>query len=306
MFERRRAYNEEIKWSKADESKLLAHLRRGAFDKFALQVMFPNRSLASIRSKTRRVRIKHDLFGESYREAKKLFTQKHARVIRPTTVFEGYCGAGHQTSVWIKYCKSVYASDKSAIKAKQFERAFLKGGFARAKHETEWKLFSKDEKNIYFFHGAIIDAAVELRTNNVKIDILDLDTCGSTLPVLPLLLTLVKPKYLAITHGEFHSKRFGRDDVLRRLLSHRNINETSMDFTPDQLASELDKAVKIAALRSHNETQHSYWLELIAEEWLGSKFHGMLRRIYKVARPPATADCLNLLTSTESCTKETK
>src|SRR5262245_17509881 len=97
MFERRRAYNDEIKWSKGDESKLLAHLKKGSFDKDVLQKMFPDRTLASIRSKTRKVRIKHDLFGESYRQSKSEFTEKYANKIRPREVFDGYCGAGHQS-----------------------------------------------------------------------------------------------------------------------------------------------------------------------------------------------------------------
>ena len=68
-----------------------------------------------------------------------------------------------------------------------------------------------------------------------------------------------------------------------------------MPLTVDQMAVELDKAVKIAALRAHNETADSFWLDLKDEVWLGGKFHGMLRRYYSVKKPVATADCLNTL-----------
>lgn len=293
-FERRRAYNDEIKWSKDEESRLLSRLKKSGYDKDILQRMFPNRSLASIRSKTRKLRIKYDLFGASYRQAKSDFTEKHAKRIKPKTVFEGYCGAGHQSEVWIAHAETVYASDKSIIKRNQFKKNFKAKGF-EMKESDSWRLFSKQDKRVLFFHGDIVDAAVELRAREIKVDVLDLDTCGSTLPLLPTLLTLIRPRFLAITHGEFHSRRFGRDDVLRRLLVHRNIDQTNLHLTPDELADELNKAVKMAALRAHNETHHSYWLELEDETWLGSKFHGMLRRLYRVKRPAATADCLNEL-----------
>ncbi len=61
----------------------------------------------------------------------------------------------------------------------------------------------------------------------------------------------------------------------------------------DELAVELDKSVKMYALRTHNETENSYWPVLQSEIWLGKKNNGMLRRTYTISRPSATADCLN-------------
>jgi hypothetical protein len=91
--------------------------------------------------------------------------------------------------------------------------------------------------------------------------------------------------------------RFKREDVLRRLLMHRDIRENPLPLEVDEMSKELDKAVKIAGLRAHNETVNSFWLTLMDETWLGSRFHGMLRRYYKVSKPPATSDCINELSN---------
>lgn len=296
MFKRRQAYTYQISWSVEDERKLLSFLKASTFNSLKLEKLFPNRTMAAIKSKTRKLRIKYDLFGESYRDSKIAFTAKHSSKIKPVNVFEAYSGAGHQSKVWLKTCKQLFACDRGATKKKQFEKAVEDLGFKRKKSSSAWSNYFGSKKNIYFYHGDVIDAAVDIRQNGVKIDVLDLDTCGSTLPILPTLLNLIKPKYLFITHGEFHSKRFGRDDVLRRVLFHRDVNDSCLNLTVDELSIELDKAVKIAALRSHNETKDSLWAELIDEVWLGSKFHGMLRRVYKIKKAVATADCLNELT----------
>ena len=295
MFSRRKAYNPKRAWSEDDERKLLNHLKTKSFESKVLQEMFPDRTLASIRSKTRKLRIKHDIFGESYRDIKKDFTRKHASIIKPKNVFEAYCGTGHQTIIWEEFCENIFASDKDTNKKSPFINTVKNIGYEESSTFSGWLGFKKGGKNICFYPGDVVDAAIEIKHDNIDIDVLDLDTCGSTLPILPMLINLIKPKYLFITHGEFHSMRFKRDDVLRRVLFHRDVNESCLDLTVDDLSNELDKAVKISALRSHNETQHSYWAELIDEVWLGSKFHGMLRRIYKITKAPATSDCLNEL-----------
>lgn len=299
MFERRKAYNSKKAWSKNDEEKLLNHLKTKAFNSKVLQKMFPKRTLASIRSKTRKLRIKHDIFGESYRDTKKKFTKKHASIIKPKNVFEAYCGTGHQTIIWEEFCDNIFASDKDVNKKTPFIETVKKIGYKESTSHFGWLDFKKESKNICFYNGDVLNAAIEIKQDNISIDVLDLDTCGSTLLILPMLINLIKPKYLFITHGEFHSMRFKRDDVLRRVLFHRNINESCLDLSVDELSSELDKAVKISALRSHNETQYSYWAELVDEVWLGSKFHGMLRRVYRIIKAPATADCLNELIETK-------
>lgn len=260
--------------------------------------MFPDRTKASIRSKVRKLRISNDLFGNSYRNEKSCFTDEVGREVSPITVFEGYAGAGHQSIIWLNHCENLFASEKNATKWQQFYKNATKEGFqVQVSTINNWLLFTKGSKKIYFYKGDVIDAAAEIRTNKLQIDLIDLDTCGSTLPSLGTILTLIKPKHLLITHGEFHSMRFKREDVLRRVFSHRDIDKSPFPLTVDQMSSELDKAVKINALRAHNETQDSYWLELKKETWLGSKFHGMLRRYYSISKPPATADCLNELSN---------
>lgn len=297
-LQRRKAYNIPIAWSKADEIKLLNFLKKEAFDAKKLKRLFPKRTLPSVRSKVRKLRIKHDLFGSIYRESKETFTIEVAKKIKPKVVFDAYAGAGHQTFKWIQVAGKVFASEIMKSKLKQFERAAKKNGFVKHKGKHGiWKLYVKGRKKIYFFIGDAIDAAADLKVNTVKIDVIDLDTCGSTLPAIPTFLVLLRPKNIVITHGEFHSMRFKREDVLRRLFMHRDISSNPLPLRVEDMSNELDKAVKIAALRAHNETVDSFWLDLKKETWLGNKFHGMLRRHYKVKKPSATADCINELSA---------
>lgn len=295
-LERRKADNPPKEWSDKEETLLLEFLKKEAFDGKTLKKMFPERTIPSIRSKVRKLRIKHDLFGETYRGVKEDFTLKIARGVKPKIVFDAYAGAGHQTFKWIEIANTVYASEKMKSKLKQFADSAEFNGFEEIDtEENSWKKYCKGDKTVFFFIGDAVSAAAELRANNILVDLVDLDTCGSTLPILPTLLTLLKPKHLTITHGEFHSMRFQREDVLRRLLVHRDITENPLPMNVEELSAELDKAVKTSALRAHNETVDSFWLELIDETWLGGKFHGMLRRYYKATRPKATADCINEL-----------
>lgn len=295
-LKRRKANTIPVTWSSQDEKVLLNYLKKKAFDAKRLQKLFPNRTLPGIRSKVRKLRIKHDLFGESYRYDKEDFTLTIAKAVKPKVVFDAYAGAGHQTFKWIEVAEKVYASEKMKSKLKQFDKTAKGYGFTEVNSKKSiWKRYKKGKKEIFFFLGDAIVAAANLMVDNRQIDLVDLDTCGSTLPILPTLLTLVKPKHLLITHGEFHSMRFKREDVLRRLFMHKDISKNPLPLNVDKMSKELDKAVKIAALRAHNETQHSFWLKLENEIWLGGKFHGMLRRYYKVSKPKATADCINEL-----------
>jgi len=299
-LERRKANNPPSIWSEEDEKKLLLYLKRESFDARQLKEIFPTRTLPSIRSKVRKLRIKYDLFGESYRNDKEDFTLRIASKKKPKAVFEAYAGAGHQTFKWIEVADIVYASEKMKSKFRQFDKTAKSFGFSRIDTGNSlWKLFKKGSKKILFFPGDAIDAAADLNVNKLRIDLIDLDTCGSTLPILPTLLILLKPRHLVITHGEFHSMRFKREDVLRRLFMHRDIGKNPLPMNVDEMGNELDKAVKIAGLRAHNETADSFWLTLGEETWLGGKFHGMLRRYYKISKPAATSDCINELSNTK-------
>lgn len=298
-LERRRANTIPITWTPQDEGMLLRYLKNKSFDAKQLRELFPDRTLPSIRSKVRKLRIKHDLFGESYRDQKEDFSLKIARKVKPKVVFDAYAGAGHQTFKWITCADIVYASEKMKSKLKQFEKSANVNGFEKVDTgNCLWKLFRKENKKVFFFIGDAVDAAADLKVNKLRIDLIDLDTCGSTLPILPTLLILLKPKHLVITHGEFHSMRFQREDVLRRLFMHRDVSQNPFPLSVEQMSSELDKAVKIAGLRAHNETADSFWLKLEDETWLGSRFHGMLRRYYKISKPLATSDCINELSNT--------
>jgi hypothetical protein len=295
-LKRRKALTVPITWTSEDEKLLLSYLKKESFDAKLLKELFPARTLPSIRSKVRKLRIKHDLFGASYRNEKGDFTLKIANKLKPKTVFDAYAGAGHQTFKWITIADRVYASEKMKTKLKQFEKKAKENSFEKIDTgDCLWKCYKKGSKEIFFFIGDAVSAAADLKVNCLNIDLIDLDTCGSTLPILPTFLVLLKPKHLVITHGEFHSMRFKREDVLRRLFMHRDVKTNPLPLNVDEMSKELDKAVKIAALRAHNETSDSFWLKLEEETWLGGRFHGMLRRHYKISKPPATSDCINEL-----------
>jgi len=297
-LQRRKAYNKPISWTSEEETLLLNYLKTESFSAKKLLSLFPDRTLPSIRSKVRKLRIANDLFGAIYRGSKETFTIEIAKAVKPKIVFDAYAGAGHQTFRWIEVADKVFASEIMKSKQRQFEVSAKKNGFIEKDTDGNfWRLYVRGNKEIFFFIGDAIDAAAELKVNKVKIDLIDLDTCGSTLPILPTFLILLKPKNIVITHGEFHSMRFKREDVLRRLFMHRDISSNPFPLEVDKMSDELDKAVKIAALRAHNETTDSFWLDLINEVWLGNKFHGMLRRHYKVGKPASTADCINLLST---------
>ena len=293
MLERRKAYNPPVEWTLDEEKLLLEYLEENSFDSKQLKAMFPLRTLPSIRSKVRKLRIKYDLFGSSYRNEKECFTTQIAQEVRPKIVFDAYAGAGHQTFKWIEFADIIYASEKMKCKLWQFEVLAKYNQFKKRKYSDNLYVFKKEKKKIYLYIGDALDVAAELKVKKIKVDLIDLDTCGSTLPLLPTLLLLTSPNHLVITHGEFHSMRFKREDVLRRLFVHKDISNNPLPIGVDVMSCELDKAVKVAALRAHNETVDSFWLELRKEVWLGSRFHGMLRRYYKVNKPIATSDCIN-------------
>lgn len=295
-LERRKAYGLPVQWTVDDEMTLLSYLRGEALNAKKLQSLFPDRSWASIKSKVRKLRIEHDLFGSSYRDNKEDFTIKVAQQAKPKIVFDAYAGAGHQTFKWLEVADTVYASEIKKSKLSQFIKTAVTLGFEQKYLlGSSWHIFERGSKKVFFFVGDAVFAAALIKVANVNIDLIDLDTCGSTVPILPTLLVLIKPKHVVITHGEFHSMRFKREDVLRRLLVHRDISENPFPMDVEEMSKELDKAVKMAALRAHNETVDSYWLNLLDEAWLGGKFRGMLRRYYKVSKPVATSDCINEL-----------
>lgn len=295
-IKRRKANSKGEKWNVVDELILMEHLRGEPFSIAKLQSLFPNRTLPSLRSKVRKLRISNDLFGDSYRREKILFTKHILELEQPKVIFDAYAGVGHQTFEWITSANLVFASDKMPRKRLDFENTAIKNGFVKSSQQYKvWDKYTKDEKTVYFFPGDAIEAVSYIKVERIPVDLVDLDTCGSSLPTLSIFLSILKPKHIVITHGEFHSLRFKRIDVLKRVLSHRDLTEDHFPKSFDDLAIELDKAVKLNGLRSHNETQDSHWLELSNQVVLGGKSHGMLRRHYVVKKPLATADCLNYL-----------
>jgi len=298
---RRKAYTNPGRWSEEEEALLMAYLMSPEnYSGIKLSRLLPGRSRAAIRAKIRKMKIRLDLFGQKYRDKKQEFTRKVAQNVKPKVVYEAYAGAGHQTVIWSEFANEVYAAEWNTTKKEQFLRTVESAGFKVYLEEGKWLHLRKRKKQIHYFAGDAIEGAANMRVQGVEVDLVDLDTCGSTLLTLPLFLVLLKPQHVVITHGEFHSLRFKREDVLRRLLIHRDISTPSFPMTIEQLAKELDKAVKTAALRAHNETKDSFWVELQDELWLGTKEQGMLRRHYQIKKPPATADCLNIISDSDN------
>ena len=297
-LERRRAEGPPRSWTAKEEETLGKLLCDGVVGIKALCAALPGRSRAAIYCKKRRLRIRDDTFGQAYRAEKAEFTRDVAEKVTPKMVFEGYAGAGHQTFEWLREGTHVFAVDRSAVKIGKLKRRLVVQGFRGSEGTLPgWDGFSgNDGQRVSVYKGDAVDAAAAIRSAGMSMDLIDLDTCGSTIPTVGLFLQLLSPKYLTITHGEFHSYRFGREDVMRRVFVHRNIDKHYACANVNELAGELELAACVAAFRSHNETERSYWLELKKEIWLGPRNRAqMLRRFYRVVRPSATADCLNEL-----------
>jgi hypothetical protein len=112
MLQRRKADKPSPnKWTSDEESALLEYLIKKQFDGKIAKKLLSARTPSAIRAKTRKLRIKYDLFGEAYRTDKQNFTEKVALKTKPKIVYEAYAGAGHHTLVWIKYSDQVYATD---------------------------------------------------------------------------------------------------------------------------------------------------------------------------------------------------
>lgn len=281
-------------WTKVQEARLLRLLSLGLQLK-EIYGKFPTRTPQAIRSKIRKLRVKHGTFGESYRSTKTAFTEDIAKHACPRSVFEAYAGSGFQTIAWLTQADTVYCAEISKVAVSRMTSRLRRMGFRRTQSKTPWAVYRKGSKSVHIFTGDAVSAAAHVHTKVGRVDVLDLDTCGSTLPTLPTFLSLLSPAYLVITHGEFHSLRLRRTDVLRRIMVHSAIGSATPQMGITDLAKELDKAVKTAALRAHNETRDSFWPELVAEKWLRNRNQGMLRRFYLLYRPVATADCLNFL-----------
>jgi len=291
-LERRKTKTSPKVWTKTEEKKLYEYLIQGNVSLKDIQKEFPDRSMVSLRSKIRKLRIKHDIFGNSYRVDKERFTINIAETIKPQIVFDAYSGAGHQTLQWINYANIVFASEISKQKYNMLIENLIVNDFKKVKGKFEnWLSFKKGQKYIHTFNGDAVKAAAYISVYQNSIDLVDLDTCGTTIPTLPIYLNLLRPKYVVITHGEYHSLRFDREDVLRRVLCHRSIMESPGKL--NDFNDELDKAVKTSSIRAHNEIKDSFYPQIIDEIWLGEKTQGMLRRLYKIGRPVSAADCIN-------------
>jgi len=296
-LERRRANTVPKRWQREEEDVLLRYLRDGNESSGGFSRIFPGRTLPGIKNKIRKLKIKYGYFGRTHVSEKERFTGKVVDSVRPKAVFEAYAGTGGQTFEWIKVADRVYAAEIGKWKAREFVSMVRRNEFYEIPSLWEgWKLFRKGEKELYFFAGDAIAAAAWLKVSKIQVDIIDLDICGTTIPVSPIFLLLLRPNHLVITHGEFHLLRYGREDALRRLFNHRDICASPLPMDISTMAGELDKALKVAALRATNETSKSFWLQLLNEAWMGKGFHGVLRRHYQVVKGPASADCINELT----------
>ncbi len=151
MLERRKAYNPPVEWTLDEEKLLLEYLEENSFDSKQLKAMFPLRTLPSIRSKVRKLRIKYDLFGSSYRNEKECFTTQIAQEVRPKIVFDAYAGAGHQTFKWIEFADIIYASEKMKCKLWQFEVLAKYNQFKKENTLIIYMYSKKKKENILIY-----------------------------------------------------------------------------------------------------------------------------------------------------------
>ena len=298
MFQRRSTKRKPVPWSTKDESKFLKLLEEEKCGIATLRSIFPERSDASLRAKRRKLKIRENIFGERYRAVKSEFTAEIAARIRPRMIFEAYAGIGHQTRVWLDHCDHLVCAELNPAKCKILVKNLISDGYKKCNgFNHHWVSLKNHNKTVDVFQGDALRAATEIAVFVGGADVLDLDTCGSTIPTITTFVNLLHPKHMLITHGEFHSLRFGREDVLKRLMCHKSIAQEILPLTVNGLALELDRAVKVSCLRAHNETKDSYFPELVGECWLGEPQSGMLRRYYKIEKAIATADSINRIVS---------
>jgi hypothetical protein len=74
-------------------------------------------------------------------------------------------------------------------------------------------------------------------------------------------------------------------------MTHKDINKKVLPISHKTFSKELDTSLKLIALRTHNDTKDSFWLDLKEEMFLGRNC--LLRRLYEISQPDSTATCLN-------------
>ena len=297
-FKKPRAYGNQ-KWTKEEEQKLLELISQG-LPPSEITMYFPNRSKASITNKIRKMRIKYDLYGEDHRKHKYQLAEKWVQEIKPKIVLDGFAGHGNLTKIYLKYANTVYAVEIN------------KTIFEKLKTNIENTLGSKAEKsddNIYIIENPhrkavlmnsdIKDAIYYLGGQNIVFDFIDLDPCGTPMPVIPLLPKLSKENgYVAITFGDFHSYRFRRYDVLAKTMPILFDIQPNKGFVPKKVngLEEFNKYLVtwasilwILPQDIHNLT----YLEPVEEHLLGEKKpKGVLRALFQVKKGKANAEAI--------------
>jgi len=251
------------------------------------------------------MRIKYDLYGEDHRKHKYQLAEKWVQEIKPETVLDGFAGHGNLTKIYLKYANTVYAVEIN------------KTIFEKLKTNIEKTLSSKAEKiadNIYLIENShkkailinsdIKDAIYYLGSQNITFDFIDLDPCGTPMPVIPLLPKLSKENgYVAITFGDFHSYRFRRYDVLAKTMPILFDIKPNEGFIPKKVKDieEFNKYLITWAsiLWILPQGFHDFtYLELVEEHSLGErKPKGVLRVLFQVKKGEANAETIKKIQS---------
>lgn len=215
--------NSRRKWSKDEEEKLLELIQKGLSPSEILGY-FPDRSLISIKNKIRKLRIKHNFYGYDHQDEKSKILEEWLERIKPKTVLEGFAGHGNLTKVYLEYAEEICAVE---INEQIFKR--LKENLERTLNLKAKKIKNINNICVYRIEGNgkiillinsdIRDAIHYLVYHSYKFDFIDLDPCGTPIPIIPLISKISKAEgYIAITYGDYHSLRFKRYDVLAKTI----------------------------------------------------------------------------------------
>ncbi|MFA4663351.1 Myb-like DNA-binding domain-containing protein [Pyrococcus kukulkanii] len=303
-FKKPRAYSNNP-WTKEEEQRLLYLLWKG-YSPSEIATYFPNRSKVSIKNKIRKMKIKYDLYGGGHRKEKYQLAEEWVRTIKPKTVLDGFAGRGNLTKIYLEHAKTVYAVE---IKRNIFEslKANIEEYIGEEAEITDRNTYVIDngEKRIVLINSDIKDAVYYLGGQGITFDFIDLDPCGTPIPVIPLLPKILKEDgYLAITFGDFHSYRFKRYDVLAKtvpILFDIRLNE---GFIPRNIKNieEFNKylIVWVSILWILPQDVHNFtYLELIEKHLLGKKkARGVLRALFRVKKGKSNAEILQKIQDT--------
>lgn len=200
------------------EIALLSNLIKQGHTLKDIHKFFPERTSPSLRNKYRRLRFQLGIYNEDHKQLKKNKTEDWLKKTKPKTIFEGFSGKGYLTSLYLKYASELYCCEKNKRRFEILEKNTMNSLVCENptnEHLDEKTVeITSDKHKVILYHGDCQKLAAKLYSEDKKVDLVDIDPCGTILPSLPLFLRIIDRGAMLITFGDFYSYRFGRKDVL--------------------------------------------------------------------------------------------